>query len=139
MADTRQSALRPQARPDSIETARLRPVARPQGFAPEETAEMADAGLSGSRPRTRPEGLGAASEETQRAATVTDVLPLAETTVIGLFSGPEGGTALVRLPGGRFVKVAAGGLVAGGRVTAVSEEGVHLERDDGKVLLTMPG
>lgn len=141
MADTWQIAprLRPLARPDSIETARLRPQARPAGFTPKETVELADAGSPPQRPRTRPEGLGVTSEETQQAATIAEVLPLGETTVIGLFNGPDGGTALLRLPRGRFVKVAAGGLVAGGRVTAINEHGVHVERDGGKIVLTMPG
>ncbi len=141
MADTWQTAprRRPLARPDSIETARLRPQARPEGFAPEEAVEVADAGAASQRPRTRPEGLGVASDETQQAATVAGVLPLDETTVIGLFSGPDGGTALLRLPGGRFVKVTAGGLVAGGRVTAINEHGVHVERDGAEIVLSMPG
>ena len=36
------------------------------------------------------------------------------------------------------VKVTAGGLVAGGRVTAINEHGVHVERDGDEVVLTMP-
>ena len=141
MADTWEggSRLRPVARPDSIETARLRPQARPEGFAPEEQAELADAGSASSRPRTRPEGLGTVPAETQEAATIAEALPLDETTLIGLFNGPDGGTALLRIPGGSFVKVAAGGYVAGGRVTAIDEDSVRLERGDREIVLTMPG
>lgn len=151
MADTWQDEprLRPQARPDapaspaSVEAARLRPRPRPDGHPPGpppgEAAELADAGSGPARPRTRPEGLGTVPQETQEAATVAGALSLGETTLIGLFNGPEGGTALLRLPGGSFVKVGAGGSVAGGRVTAIDGDSLRLQRGDREIVLTMPG
>ena len=105
----------------------LRPQARPEDLGPDPL-----------RPQSRPEGLGAVTEEAQHAATVSEALPLDETVLIGLFNGPEGGTALLRLPGGSIVKVAAGGYVDGGKVTAIDQDGVRLERGDRQIHLTMP-
>jgi Tfp pilus assembly protein PilP len=78
-------------------------------------------------------------QETQAAATVERALPLDETTLIGLFSGPEGGSALLRLPGGQVVKVATGGYAAGGRVTAIGEDSLRLQRGGRELVLTLPG
>ena len=115
MADTWKVAapLRPQLRPD-------------------------DLGPDALRPQARPEGLGGVSDETQDAATVVEALPLDETVLIGLFNGPDGGSALLRLPGGGIVKVAAGGAVDGGQVTGIDQDGVRLRHGDREVVLTMP-
>jgi Tfp pilus assembly protein PilP len=136
MADTWDitDGLRPRARPDGLAPEPLRPHARPE--APQETASLEPDQL---RPRTRPEGLGTVPEETQENATVAEALPLDRTTLIGLFNGPDGGSALLRLPGGTVVKVAAGGTVDGGRVTAISEDGLRLQKDGEEIILTMPG
>jgi hypothetical protein len=77
--------------------------------------------------------------ETLAKATQPGVLPVGDTTLIGLFNGPDGGAALVRLPGGAVVRVAAGTQVAGGRVTAIDEDGLHLSRGSETLRLTMPG
>lgn len=113
----------------------LRPVARPEDLG---TDDLAQAGPR--RPEPRPEGLGATvPEETLAQATEPGALDVGETALIGLMSGPEGGAALLRLPGGAVVKVAAGAQVAGGRVTAISEDGLRLLRGGEEIILTMPG
>lgn len=116
MADTWKTGvpLRPQARPD-------------------------DLGPDALRPQARPDGLGAVSDEAQDAATVSEALSLDETVLIGLFNGPDGGTALLRLPGGSIVKVAAGGTVDGGQVTGIDQDGIRVRHGDREVVLTMPG
>jgi hypothetical protein len=111
----------------------LRPRVRPEGLAPEPL-----------RPQTRPEGLGTViggsiPESTQADATTPKAIPLDRTALIGLFHGPDGGTALLRLAGGSIVKVAAGETVDGGRVTAISQDGLRLRKDGEEILLTMPG
>lgn len=146
MADTWQLrlGLRPRARPGDrtaeVASDQVRPRLRPEGRAPAvEDTRIAGVGADPLRPQLRPEGLGRVSAETQEAATIAEAIPLDETTLIGLFNGPDGGSALLRLPGGKVVKVAAGGYVDGGRVTAISEDGVRLERGDRQIVLTMPG
>lgn len=127
----------------------LRPRARPEGFAPEPlrpqerpasgTASLADAEPEPERPRLRPEGLGTVPESTQADATIPEAIPLDETALIGLLHGPNGSSALLRLPGGSVVKVAAGESVDGGRVTAINQDGLRLQKGGEVILLTMPG
>jgi hypothetical protein len=109
-----------------------RPLARPERAAAE--AERL-------RPRPRPGQAGLAVEPRAmaEAVTVEGALALEETALLGLFSGPEGDRALLRLPGGVVVAVARGGLVDGGRVVAVSADGVRIARGDRQDVLAMPG
>lgn len=130
---------------------RLRPRARPAGVAPEPTRpQLRPANLRGMeraasldtdqrRPRLRPEGLGSVPEQTQADATIPEAIPLDRTALVGLFHGPDGSSALLRLPSGSIVKVAAGERVAGGRVTAISQDGLRLQRNGEELILTMPG
>lgn len=105
----------------------LRPHARPDGIAPDAV-----------RPQLRPDKLGHVPEGTEANATVAEAIPLDRTTLIGLFTGPDGGRALLRLATGDIVKVAAGEMVSGGQVTAIDEETVRLERNGVEVVLSMP-
>lgn len=137
MADTWSimNRLRPRARPDGVAPEPSRPQGRPEAAeAPQEVASTEDR-----RPRLRPEGLGTVPESVQADATVAEALPLDRTTLIGLFNGPDGGSALLRLPSGSIVKVAAGEAVDGGRITAIDEDGLRLRKGDEEILLTMPG
>ncbi|HVG47365.1 MAG TPA: hypothetical protein VM899_04425 [Rubellimicrobium sp.] len=111
----------------------LRPRARPDGLVPEPL-----------RPHGRPNDLGmedhgTVPQATQADATVPDTLPLDRTALIGLFHGPDGSSALVRLPSGSVVKVGAGETVDGGRVTAINQDGLRLRKGDEEIVLTMPG
>jgi hypothetical protein len=111
----------------------LRPRARPEGLAPEPP-----------RPHERPGDLGMANrgtvpEAVQTDATVPEAIPLDRTALIGLFHGPDGSSALLRLPGGSVTKVAAGDTVDGGRVTAIGQDGLRLRKGGEEILLTMPG
>ncbi len=110
-----------------------RPHARPDDLVPEPP-----------RPLERPTDLGMAGHgtvppATQADATVPEAIPLDRTALIGLFHGPNGSSALLRLPSGSVVKVAAGETVDGGRVTAINEDGLRLRKGDDEIVLTMPG
>ena len=135
MNDT--APLRPNARPDGLAPEPTRPRLRPDARAlPEGPLDLAEAGA---RPRLRPDGLGTVPAETQEAATLAQAIPLDETALVGLFNSPDGGSALVRLRSGRIVRVATGETVDGGRVVAINEDGLRLQRGDRQVLLSMPG
>ena len=74
------------------------------------------------------------------AATATSkgVLEKGELTLLGLF-GPEADlAALVRLPGGRILKVVAGDRLDQGRVVAIDSEGLMLQRGGATSRITIP-
>lgn len=64
----------------------------------------------------------------QRAVT-PDVLPLEETTLLGLMLGPSGNAALLRMGSGRIRRVTVGDRVNWGAVIAIDESGVILNRN----------
>ena len=90
------------------------------------------------RPQPRPEALGQAPAEVAARATVRGALALDRTALLGLFAGPEGRTALLRLRDGEVVRAAQGDVVAGGVVTAIGEDGLRLWQGGEERLLTMP-
>jgi hypothetical protein len=75
------------------------------------------------------------------AATATSLgaLDKGELTLLGLF-GPEGDlSALVRLPGGRIVKVVRGDRLTQGQVVAIDADGLMLQRGDKTRRVIIPG
>lgn len=116
----------------------LRPRARPEDVDPDRVHTGAPSEPDGTRPRTRPEGIGTPSEETAEAATLRGALPLDEPALIGLFHGPEGDRALLRLGDGSIVGVSAGAAVAGGQVTTISRDAVRLRQGTRELILRMP-
>ena len=111
----------------------LRPHARPDGLVPDQP-----------RPHERPTDLGmedhgSVPETVQADATLPEAIPLDRTALIGLFNGPDGSTALLRLSSGSVVKVAAGEIVDGGRITSIGEDTLRLSKDGREIVLTMPG
>ena len=139
MALTDDAPRRPLARPKGLAPEPTRPQLRPDTLAPHEEAEATLTADAGTRPRLRPEGLGTVPQETQQAATLTEAIALNETALIGLFNGPDGGSALLRLRSGGIVRVSTGETVDGGRVVAINEDGLRLQRGEEQVVLTMPG
>jgi len=121
MADTwdLDEPFRPRARPDDLVPEPLRPQRRPS-----------DLGM---------EDHGNVPQSVQADATVPEALPLDRTALIGLFHGPDGSSALLRLPSGSVVKVGAGETVDGGRVTAINQDGLRLRKGGEEIVLTMPG
>ncbi|KPP87152.1 MAG: Type IV pilus biogenesis [Rhodobacteraceae bacterium HLUCCA08] len=79
------------------------------------------------------------NEFTAAAATVEAAVPLSETILIGVLSGPEGASALLRLASGDILRVAPGDDSRAGQVLAVGEDRVILRRPGGQQVLTLPG
>ncbi|MHA3913310.1 hypothetical protein [Halovulum sp. GXIMD14793] len=73
-----------------------------------------------------------------RAATISNALPMREMTLIGVFGATKNRHALIRLPGGKMVKVATGDTVRGYQVTAISADAIRLNRRGKDTLLVIP-
>lgn len=87
-------------------------------------------------PQSRP---GETPANVASAATVTADLSPQDPTLLGVF-GPEAGmAALVRLPGGRIRKVAAGETLGSGTVVAIDARGLMLRRNGRTERLEIPG
>ena len=59
-------------------------------------------------------------------------------TLRGVFPSPNGGRALVALPGGSVVSVTVGGVVGGWRVLDIRQGAIRLGRGQRAILLAMP-
>lgn len=82
------------------------------------------------------------SQENQivaQAATNTDVLPMGELSLIGIFHGPGGYRALLRAPNGSVGLVRPGDRFASVRVAGIGDGVVAIERRGETVQLSMPG
>lgn len=66
----------------------------------------------------------AVSEAAAEAAQVA----LNDLVLIGLFTGPKGAKALLRMPGGRFEEVKIGDKVAGAKVAAIDSDNLILSK-----------
>jgi len=106
----------------------LRPLARPDDPAAEARV----------RPPSRPDGLAEPSAEVAEGATMEGALRMGRTSLIGLFSGPEGHAALLRLGTGDVVRVVQGDVAGGAVVTAIAEDALRLWQDGRETVLTMP-
>lgn len=73
-----------------------------------------------------------------RAATQTNAISLSKVTLIGVYGSTTARRALVRLPSGRFVKVAVGDRVDGGRVAAIGSNSLSYSKGGRNVVLKLP-
>ena len=73
-----------------------------------------------------------------RRATVENVLALNRMSLVGVFGAEGARRALIRLPSGRFEKVAVGDRLDGGRVQAIRDGGVIYVRAGRSYALEMP-
>lgn len=79
------------------------------------------------------------SADVTRAATETNAIRLRDINLIGVTGTPSDRRALVRLPSGRFVRVAVGDRLDGGRVAAIGEGSLQYVRNGRNVTLEIPG
>ncbi|NKX43897.1 hypothetical protein [Roseicyclus persicicus] len=74
-----------------------------------------------------------------RAATERNAIRLRDVNLIGVTGTPSNRRALVRLPSGRFVRVAVGDRLDGGRVAAIGETSLQYVRNGRNITLEIPG
>jgi hypothetical protein len=79
------------------------------------------------------------SANVARAATQENVIRLRQVNLIGVTGTASERRALVRLPSGRFVRVAVGDRLDGGRVAAIGESTLQYVRSGRTVTLDIPG
>ncbi|SOC05024.1 hypothetical protein [Rhodobacter maris] len=72
-----------------------------------------------------------------RQATQKNAIDLGEVTLIGLFGTPNNRRALVRLPNGRFYRVAVGDRLDGGKVTAIGETQMTYQKGSRPITLKL--
>ncbi len=76
--------------------------------------------------------------EVAAAASRPVSLSLSDLTLIGTFTGPEGGRALIRNPGGEIVQVTVGDETPAGTVVVVAETHLLLVRGTESIVLPLP-
>lgn len=75
-----------------------------------------------------------------RMAQSKEKLPLDKITLIGIFTGPSGDSALIRAADGSIRKVQAGDRTDGLTVQAIAADRLQLsDRRGQSIVLTMPG
>jgi hypothetical protein len=115
------------------------PTLRPGNIAALVAAAEADPG-----PAVAPEQVARApsipsSADVTRAATEANAIRLRDINLIGVTGTPSDRRALVRLPSGRFVRVAVGDRLDGGRVAAIGEGSLQYVRNGRNVTLEILG
>lgn len=133
---------RPNSRPRNFGTlvARAKQAA-PQGRNPAAAASTAQPSR-GSGPavarasRAKPTGTTRAT--VARAATDNNAIALGKVALVGVFGTSSNRRALVRMPNGRFKKLAVGDRVDGGRVAAIGDGQLKYKKGSRTVTLEMP-
>ena len=121
------------------------PRPRPGGFARRAVAALAPDPAPQPQPQPQPEReprRAAPPEPTPtsvaRAATIDNALPMRQLVLVGVYGGSSSRHALVRLPSGRYVKVAPGDSVEGYRVAAIGSDAIRIRRGGRDTVLEIP-
>jgi type IV pilus biogenesis protein PilP len=80
-----------------------------------------------------PENASVATE-----STVNGALNLNRINLIGVFGTTSDRSALVRMPGGKVVRVQVGDTLDGGRIAAIGEDNLYYVKNGQNVQLRMP-
>lgn len=73
-----------------------------------------------------------------KQATVANVLNMSKLSLIGIYGTPSNRHAMVRQANGRYVKVAVGDRIDGGRVAAITDSELRYQKGGRMVVLEMP-
>ncbi len=123
------SATRPSRRGDSFaaNTARIIAIttSRPRVTAPTVPADPQTVSLP-------------TSASVARAATIENAINLRKTNLLGVFGTADNRTALIRLSGGRNIRVQRGESFSGWTVVAISQDTVRIRKRNREVILRMP-
>jgi hypothetical protein len=128
-------ALAPAAKPATPRTTPDEP--EPTTFSKSEPDETERAEID------EPDSGGTAATTATRSvvakqATFANALNMSKVSLIGVFGSPSNRYAMVRQPGGRFVKVSVGDRIDGGRVAAISERELSYVKNGQTHRLSMP-
>ena len=132
------SSIRPDARPRNMATLvdrarqqqqrdQARSAAAPAAAAPQSTAA------------TRVQPSGRTANTVAAAATIDNAINLNRINLIGVYGRLDDRRALVRLSGGRYVRVAVGDRLDGGQVSAIGDGYLTYARGGRNVRLDVPG
>ena len=73
-----------------------------------------------------------------RQATLENALPLRRMNLIGVYGSQGDRRALIRMPSGRYVKVAVGDRIDGGQVAAIGDGELRYVKGGRNVTLRVP-
>ncbi|GFE65630.1 hypothetical protein [Litoreibacter roseus] len=132
------TTLRPTARPRDIERMATRVRATPSDTAGSASTAAGRASGPAVPARSRAQPTGPIAPSVARAATDNNAIALGDVALVGVFGTPSSRRALVRMPNGRFKKVAVGDNIDGGRVAAIGETQLKYVRRGRTLTLEMP-
>jgi type IV pilus biogenesis protein PilP len=108
-----------------------------------EQARAAPAAAAAAAPQstaaTRVQPSGQTSTTVAAAATIDNAINLGRINLIGVYGRLDDRRALVRLPGGRYVRVAVGDRLDGGQVSSIGDGFITYARGGRNVRLDLPG
>ncbi|MEM9318544.1 MAG: hypothetical protein AAGA70_06015 [Pseudomonadota bacterium] len=135
----------PTARPDSIADAVAEALARGPAASASTASLTAPTVAPTPAPAAEPQVAPPAVEpdipsnaSVSRSATVENAINLREINLIGVRGSADNRTALVRLASGRFVTVAVGDRLDGGRVAAIGTDSLQYVRNGRNITLEAP-
>lgn len=126
------TSVRPNARPSDV-IARARAILEGSGSGQQEEDQANEAAVAAVQPDTP------SSATVALHATETNAIRLSEINLIGVFGSPDNRRALVRLSGGRRVRVGVGDRLNGGQVTAIGESQLYYTRRGRNEILEIGG
>ena len=128
----------PRARPEGLASRIATNRAVAAALAETEEAEVESAPVVAVAPQDTIEDDASTAINVARRATIQDGIRLRDVNLVGVFGTDGNRRALVRLGSGRIIQITVGDRLDGGRVAAISQDGLRYVKGGESILLTVP-